>query len=100
VTYADAVSTPTLVIHAERDFRVPVNNAEMLHLFYRKNGVETRLVRYPREGHELSRGGEPSHVVDRLARIARWFDGYSTHHDAPKAIDRGTTRLPGTDAED
>jgi dipeptidyl aminopeptidase/acylaminoacyl peptidase len=100
VTYAPDVSTPTLVIHAERDYRVPVNNAEMLHLFYRKNGVETRLVRYPREGHELSRSGEPAHVVDRLARIARWFDGYSTHHDAPKALDRAEAGLPGAESED
>jgi dipeptidyl aminopeptidase/acylaminoacyl peptidase len=100
VTYAGDVETPTLVIHAERDYRVPVNNAEMLHLFYRKNGVETRLVRYPREGHELSRSGEPAHVVDRLARIARWFDGYSAHHDAPKALERGGAGLPGTDGED
>ena len=92
VTYAESVSTPTLVIHAERDYRVPVNNAEMLHLFYRENGVETRLVRYPREGHELSRSGEPGHVVDRLARLARWFDGYCTQNCSyndmpPKELD-------------
>ena len=100
VAYADEVDTPTLVMHADRDFRVPVNNAEMLHLFLRKNGVETRLVRYPREGHELSRSGEPAHVVDRLARVARWFDGYSTHHDAPRALDRGDDGLPTADADE
>ena len=88
VAYADDVTTPTLLIHSDLDFRVPVNNAEMLYLFYRKNGVDTRLVRYPREGHELSRSGEPGHVVDRLERIARWFDGYSDHHDAPPALER------------
>ena len=87
-------------MHADRDFRVPVNNAEMLHLFLRKNGVETRLVRYPREGHELSRSGEPAHIVDRLARVARWFDGYSTHHDAPRALDRGDDGLPTVDADE
>ncbi|MEM4780141.1 MAG: S9 family peptidase [Halalkalicoccus sp.] len=93
VAYASEVETPTLVIHADDDFRVPVNNAEMFYLFLKKNGVDTRLVRYPREGHELSRSGEPGHVVDRIERIARWFDGYSEHHDVPRALDRGDEGL-------
>lgn len=91
--HAVNVDTPTLLIHSDEDFRVPVNNAELLHTCYRKLGVETRLVRYPREGHELSRSGEPVHVVDRLERIARWFDGYSDHHDVSKALDRGDEGL-------
>jgi dipeptidyl aminopeptidase/acylaminoacyl peptidase len=93
VAHADAVETPTLVVHADLDFRVPVNNGEMFYLFLKKNGVETRLVRYPREGHELSRSGEPGHVVDRIERIARWFDGYSGHHDVSRALDRGDDGL-------
>jgi dipeptidyl aminopeptidase/acylaminoacyl peptidase len=97
--HAASVETPTLIIHSDDDYRVPVNNAEMLYLFYRKLGVETRLVRYPREGHELSRSGEPAHVVDRLERLARWFDGYSDHHDVPKAIERGDDGLSGNTNE-
>ena len=93
VAYADDVTTPTLVMHADDDFRVPVNNGEMFYLFMKKNGVETRLVRYPREGHELSRSGEPGHVVDRLERTVRWFDGYSDHHDVPRALERGDDGL-------
>ncbi|WP_129114086.1 S9 family peptidase [Halegenticoccus tardaugens] len=101
VAFADAVATPTLVIHADDDFRVPVNNGEMFYLFLKKNGVDTRLVRYPREGHELSRSGEPGHVVDRIERIVRWFDGYSDHHDAPRALDRGDDGLSaGTDVDE
>jgi dipeptidyl aminopeptidase/acylaminoacyl peptidase len=99
VAHADNVETPTLVIHADRDFRVPVNNGEMFYLFLKKNGVETRLVRYPREGHELSRSGEPGHVVDRIERIVRWFDGYSEHHGTPRALDRGDDGLSAA-AED
>jgi dipeptidyl aminopeptidase/acylaminoacyl peptidase len=104
VATAADVTTPTLVMHAENDFRVPVNNGEMFYLFLRKNGVETRLVRYPREGHELSRSGEPGHVVDRLERTVRWFDGYSDHHDVPKALERGDDGLSsgsdGTEGDD
>jgi dipeptidyl aminopeptidase/acylaminoacyl peptidase len=88
VATADEVSTPTLVIHSDHDYRVPVNNGEMFYLFMKKNDVDTRLVRYPREGHELSRSGEPAHVVDRLERIRRWFDGYSAYTDVPPALER------------
>jgi dipeptidyl aminopeptidase/acylaminoacyl peptidase len=35
-----------------------------------------QFVRYPREGHELSRSGEPKHRIDHLTRIADWFDRY------------------------
>lgn len=100
VAHVDAVDTPTLLIHAEDDYRVPVNNGEMFYLFLKKNGVDTRLVRYPREGHELSRSGEPAHVVDRIERIARWFDGYSTRVDAPRALNRGDEGLSTTDDEE
>ena len=86
--HAHAVDTPTLLIHSDDDYRTPDCTAELYHRILRKHGVDTRLVRYPREGHELSRSGEPAHVVDRIERIARWFDGYSEHHDAAPALDR------------
>ncbi len=97
---AASVTTPTLVLHADDDFRVPDNNAELFHRLLAKHGVETRLVRYPREGHELSRSGEPAHVVDRLERIVRWFDGYSSHRDVPRALDRGDDGLSAAGDDD
>jgi dipeptidyl aminopeptidase/acylaminoacyl peptidase len=100
VAHAENVTTPTLVVHADRDFRVPVNNGEMFYLFMKQAGVDTRLVRYPREGHELSRSGEPGHVVDRIERIVRWFDGYSDHHDAPPALERGDEGLSAGESDD
>jgi len=100
VAHVEDVNTPTLVIHSENDFRVPVNNGEMFYLFLKKNGVDTRLVRYPREGHELSRSGEPGHVVDRIERLVRWFDGYSEYRDVPRALDRGDDGLSSADEAD
>jgi dipeptidyl aminopeptidase/acylaminoacyl peptidase len=86
--YCDAVDTPTLVVHSDDDTRTPINTAELFHRGLRKHDVDTRFVRYPDEGHELSRSGQPGHVVDRIERIVRWFDGYSEHHDADRALDR------------
>jgi dipeptidyl aminopeptidase/acylaminoacyl peptidase len=76
------------VLHSDDDYRTPANTAELFYRGLRKHGVDTRMVRYPREGHELSRSGEPGHVVDRIERIARWFDGYADSHDAPRALAR------------
>ena len=88
VGHAHEVDTPTLVLHSEDDYRTPICTAELFYRILKKHGVETRLVRYPDEGHELSRSGQPGHVVDRLERIVRWFDGYSDYHDVPPALER------------
>lgn len=82
------VDTPTLLLHSEEDFRTPIATAEMYYRALRKLDVPTRLVRYPREGHELSRSGEPGHRIDRIERIVRWFDGYAPHADVPPALER------------
>ena len=86
--HAHEVDTPTLLLHSEDDYRTPACTAELFHRILRKHGVDTRLVRYPDEGHELSRSGRPGHIVDRIERIARWFDGYSESHDTPPALER------------
>ena len=88
VSLVPEVDTPTLLIHSDQDFRTPANTAELYYVGLKKHRVDTRLVRYPREGHELSRSGEPGHVVDRIERIVRWFDGYSDYADVPPALER------------
>ncbi|MFC7071677.1 prolyl oligopeptidase family serine peptidase [Halovenus rubra] len=86
--HAHKVETPTLVLHSDDDYRTPACSAELFYRILRKHGVDTRFVRYPEEGHELSRSGQPKHIVDRIERIVRWFDGYSEYHDVPRALDR------------
>ncbi|WP_247730798.1 S9 family peptidase [Halovivax limisalsi] len=88
VSLVPEVDTPTLLVHSDRDYRTPANGAELYYTGLKKHGVDARLVRYPREGHELSRSGEPAHVVDRIERIVRWFDGYSDGTDVPPALER------------
>jgi len=38
------------------------------------NDVETRMVIFKGENHELSRSGKPLHREKRLAEITNWFD--------------------------
>ncbi|MCK5737866.1 S9 family peptidase, partial [bacterium] len=76
VWLAEQIKTPLLLIHSENDYRVPVSQAEELYVHLKRRGQIVQLVRYPNEGHELSRSGQPLHRVDRMNRIADWFEIY------------------------
>ena len=41
-----------------------------------EHGVESRLVCFRGENHELSRSGKPSHRLKRLREITEWFDAH------------------------
>ena len=65
--------TPTLVIHSEDDLRCPLSQAQRYHLGLVRAGVETELLVFPGEDHELSRSGRPRHRVQRFAAILDWW---------------------------
>ena len=73
---AKNIKTPLLIIHSEFDFRVPISQAEELFTYLKRRNIETVFIRYPDEGHDLSRSGQPVHRVDRYNRIVDWFDKY------------------------
>ncbi|MFZ5918792.1 MAG: S9 family peptidase [Chloroflexota bacterium] len=74
LAYVEQIHTPLLIVHSEHDYRAPISDAEQLYTALKRLGREVVLVRYPREGHELSRSGEPKHRIDRINRIVAWFD--------------------------
>ena len=73
IRYVASAQTPTLFLHGEQDNDVHVTQAEEMYMALRRRGVETVLVRYPREGHSLR---EPRHRQDALERTLAWFDKY------------------------
>lgn len=76
ITYLPQMRTPLLVIHSEEDHRCPIEQGEQLFVGLKRLGVETELLRFPQESHGLSRGGKPKRRVERLERIAGWFECY------------------------
>ncbi len=72
--YVRNVKTPLMIIHSEQDFRVGIAQADELFTALKRLGCDAEFVRFPREGHELSRSGEPRHRVERINRIIGWFD--------------------------
>jgi len=70
--HADGIITPTLVLHSESDFRCPIEQGEQLFRLLQRNGVASEMLRFPGEGHELSRAGKPKHRVERFDAILEW----------------------------
>ena len=74
--YADGVSTPTLFIHSEEDYRCWLPEGIQMFTALKYHGVESRMVIFKGENHELSRSGKPKHRIKRLEEITKWFDHY------------------------
>ncbi|MCG8349797.1 MAG: S9 family peptidase [Chloroflexales bacterium] len=76
LAHAHKINTPLLILHSELDYRVPISEAEQLFAILRRQKKVVEFVRYPREGHELIRSGEPRHRADHMTRTLDWFDAY------------------------
>jgi len=73
-TYAEAMTTPLLILHSEDDLRCPIEQAEQLFTTLRLLKRDVEFVRFPHgEGHELSRSGSPVHRAQRFEIILDWF---------------------------
>jgi dipeptidyl aminopeptidase/acylaminoacyl peptidase len=67
------VTTPTLVIHSEHDWRCPVEQGQRWYAALHARGVPTELLLFPGEGHELTRSGRPRHRRQRFDHVLRWW---------------------------
>lgn len=74
IKYVDKAKTPTLFIHADEDYRCPLEQGIQMYAKLKLNGVDTRMVVFHHENHELSRSGKPKARVKRLTEIKNWFD--------------------------
>ncbi|MFA5523027.1 MAG: S9 family peptidase [Tissierellales bacterium] len=74
--YADKVTTPTLFIHSEEDYRCWLPEGIQMFTSLKYHGVESRLCMFRGENHELSRSGKPKHRIRRLEEITNWFNKY------------------------
>lgn len=70
IRYVARAKTPTLFLHGENDNDVPIADAEQFFIALKDVGVETVLVRYPREGHGIR---EVKHVEDTITRSVAWY---------------------------
>ena len=68
------VTTPTLVIHSELDFRCPLEQATRYYAALKRQGTEAELLVFPGENHELTRSGQPRHRIERFEAVLDWWE--------------------------
>ena len=87
--YARNVTTPILILHSDNDYRVPIEQGEQWFRALRHYGKTAEIVFFPRENHNLTRTGEPKHLVESLNWQVRWFEKYlDSKRDAGLPADR------------
>ncbi len=86
--YARNVRTPILILHSDNDYRVPLEQGEQWFRALQHYGVPSEFVIFPRENHNLTRTGEPKHLVESMNWQLYWFDRYLNGNAAAVPPDR------------
>lgn len=68
--------TPVLLIHAEGDWRCPVEQGIQMYTALKMLGVPTKLILFRGESHGLAISGRPAARLKHSRAIRRWFEGY------------------------
>jgi len=71
--YVKNFKTPLLVIHGEQDFRVPVTEGLQLFTALQRQGVESKLLYFPDEGHWILK---PQNSELWYTTVLNWFDAH------------------------
>jgi dipeptidyl aminopeptidase/acylaminoacyl peptidase len=67
------VSTPTLILHGEKDLRVPLSQGQEFYNALKRQGCPAQMVVYPRTPHGPQ---EPKFILDIGNRLLAWFELY------------------------
>ncbi|HEY7877639.1 MAG TPA: S9 family peptidase [Gemmatimonadaceae bacterium] len=72
ISYVGNVTTPTMLITGEVDYRTPSGEAEQFYEALKLRKVPAALVRVPNASHEIS--STPSHMMAKVAYVLAWFE--------------------------
>jgi dipeptidyl aminopeptidase/acylaminoacyl peptidase len=100
MTTASAITTPTLVIHSEEDWRCPLEQGARIYVELKRRGVPSELLLFPGEGHELSRSGRPRHRLARLEHVLRWWARWLPTPQNPGDVEVPAVPAPGTELDE
>lgn len=68
------MTTPTMLITGEEDYRTPISETEQLYQALTLKGVDVVMVRVPGSPHGIA--GKPSRLVAKVDNILAWFARY------------------------
>lgn len=70
------VSTPTMLLTGEVDYRTPMSETEQYYQALRLRQIESAMVRIPGASHGIA--SRPSHLIQKVGNIVAWFEKYRT----------------------
>lgn len=74
VNYVENWQTPMLVIHGEKDFRVPYGQGLAAFTYMQRNGIPSELLIYPDENHWIL---TPENLEQWYANVLGWMDRWT-----------------------
>lgn len=76
LTYVSNIKTPTMFIHSMCDYRCFYVESLSMYSVLKVKNIDSKLVLFKNENHDLSRSGKPKNRVKRLELIINWFNKY------------------------
>lgn len=77
IKYVSQMTTPTLFLHSNEDYRCPMAEGMQLYTALLNKGVPAKLCYFKGENHDLSRSGKPLHRIRRLKELIEWIQTYT-----------------------
>jgi acylaminoacyl-peptidase len=74
LTYVGNITTPTMLLTGEEDYRTPIAESEQFYAALKLQKVETAMVRIPGASHGIA--NKPSNLIAKIASVLAWFDKY------------------------
>lgn len=74
ISYVGNVTTPTMLLTGEADFRTPIAESEQFYAALKIQKVETAMVRIPGASHGIA--SRPSNLIAKVQAILGWFEKY------------------------
>lgn len=74
ISYVDQVTTPTMLMVGEEDYRTPAWEAEQFYTALKMLKVDTALIRVPSAPHYIA--SRPSRLISKTDNIMGWFAKY------------------------
>jgi acylaminoacyl-peptidase len=94
LAYVGNVSTPTMLITGENDYRTPISETEQYYQALKLRRVDTAMVRIPGASHGIN--ARPSHMIAQVLNTLAWFERYA-EPVASKDPSTPTAHAPGRD---
>jgi dipeptidyl aminopeptidase/acylaminoacyl peptidase len=70
------VTTPTMLLTGEEDYRTPISESEQYYVALKLQKVDTALLRVPEASHGIA--NRPSNLIAKVDNILAWFKKYRT----------------------